>query len=159
MMRHAKSSWDDSSLRDFERPLNSRGKRDAPRMGRFLKEKGVIPGQIFSSPAARAKATILHVVKELGLGDESISWTEDLYFNGGDAYLDAIFSADESTNIVMTVGHNPMTEQVVSVLDGSSSGITMPTAAVACFESNAESWELVSPGNCQLRWLQIPKEL
>lgn len=158
-MRHAKSSWNDSSLRDFERPLNSRGKRDAPRMGQFLKEQGLIPGQIFSSPAARAKATILHVVKELGVREKQINWTEDLYFNGGNAYLDAIFSADESTNIVMTVGHNPMTEQVVSVLNGSASLLTMPTAAIACFQSSAGNWGLVSPENCRLQWLQVPKEL
>lgn len=158
-MRHAKSSWNDSSLRDYERPLNSRGKRDAPRMGQFLKEKGLIPDQIFSSPAVRAKATILHVVRELGLDEEAIAWTEDLYFSGANAYIEAIQNADEESQIVMTTGHNPMTEQIVELLAGNRRGLRMPTAAIACFESDAESWDLVSPANCRLLWLQVPKEL
>ena len=158
-MRHAKSSWEDGTLRDFERPLNSRGKRDAPQMGKFLKEKGLIPDQIFSSPAARAKATILHVVSELGLDEEVIAWTEDLYFSGANAYIEAIQNADKESQIVMTTGHNPMTEQVVELLTGNRRDIRMPTAAIACFESDAESWELVSPQNCRLLWLQVPKEL
>ncbi len=158
-MRHAKSSWEDSSLRDFDRPLNSRGKRDAPRMGQFLIEKGMIPDQIFSSPAARAKATIMHVVKELEIDENEISWTENLYFSGAGAYTEAIQSADEQSEIVMTIGHNPMTEQVVEMLAGNRRSLRMPTAAIACFESDAESWGLVSPANCRLIWLQVPKEL
>ena len=158
-MRHAKSSWDDSSLRDFDRPLNSRGKRDAPQMGQFLKEKGLIPDQIFSSPAVRAKATILHVARELGLGEKAITWTEEFYFSGANAYIEAIQNADEESQIVMTTGHNPMTEQVVELFAGNRRGLSMPTAAIACFESDAKSWELVTPANCRLVWLQVPKEL
>lgn len=158
-MRHAKSSWEDSSLRDFDRPLNGRGERDAPRMGQFLKQKGLIPDQIFSSPAARAKATILSVVHELGLGEESITWTENLYFSGASAYIEAIQSADETSELVMTTGHNPMTEQIVELLAGDRRSLRMATAAIACFESDAETWEQVTQSNCKMLWLQVPKEL
>jgi phosphohistidine phosphatase len=159
LMRHAKSSWDDSSLRDFDRPLNSRGKRDAPRMGLYLSEIGTAPDLIVCSPAARAKATILRVVKELGLNEDVITWEEDLYFGGSDSYLNAIRRAPENAQIVMTVGHNPMTESAIASLSDKSFNEHVPTATIACLETEVESWSDVSVGSCKLKWLVSPKKL
>lgn len=158
-MRHAKSSWDDSSLRDFDRPLNSRGKRDAPRMGSYLSEIGVIPDMIVSSNAARAKGTILRVVKEIGLKEDVIIWDEDLYHGSSEAYLNAIRNTGEEVSMVMTVGHNPMTEIAIADLSDRPFNEHVPTATIACLEVNADSWNDVKPGTCKLRWLMSPKSL
>jgi phosphohistidine phosphatase len=159
LMRHAKSSWDDSSLRDFDRPLNSRGRRDAPRMGLYLSEIGIAPDLIVSSPAARAKATILHVVKELGLNEDVITWDEDLYFGGFDTYLNAIKNAPENAQIVMTVGHNPMTESAITALSDKPFSEHVPTSTIACFETEAGLWSDVNVRSCKLKWLVSPKNL
>lgn len=158
-MRHAKSSWNSRALRDFDRPLNKRGENDAPRMGRYLKELQLIPDQIFSSPAARAKRTILKVIDELGLPQSAITWDEDLYFKGANSYLDAIRRADDNSNIVMTVGHNPMTEDAILALSGNSATKAVKTATIACFEFEANSWKEIQFGPEALQWIVGPKDL
>lgn len=158
-MRHAKSSWSNPGLRDFDRPLNKRGKKDAPRMGKYLKELQLIPNQIFSSPAERAKSTILKVVKELELPISQITWDENLYFNGAQSYLDVIQYADDSSDVVMTVGHNPMTEDAISALSGHTSTKSIKTATIACFEFNVDSWKDVQFGPDALKWIVGPKDL
>lgn len=159
LMRHAKSSWDQEGLRDFDRPLNNRGKKDAPKMGAYLKEIDLIPGLIVSSPAARAKATIQGVVNELGLKEDVINWDEDLYYGSSKAYLKAIRSASENMDVVMTVGHNPMTEDTMAALSNTPFHQPVPTAAIACFELNVDTWKEVAPGVCTLKWLVTPKDL
>ncbi len=159
LMRHAKSAWDNPGLKDFDRPLNKRGKRDAPRMGRYLKELQLTPNQIFSSPAERAKLTILEVIRELDLPTSQITWDENLYFNGVSSYLDLIKSADESSSILMTVGHNPMTEDAISTLSGHTSRKAIKTATIACFEFEIDSWQSVEPSPDALKWIVGPKDL
>ncbi|MEX0944227.1 MAG: histidine phosphatase family protein [Balneolaceae bacterium] len=159
IMRHAKSSWDNSSLRDFDRPLNERGERDAPRMGRYLQELGMIPNQIVSSPAARAKATILKVSEEVGYHENKILWNEDLYFKGSNAYIESIRRMNDESEVVMAVGHYPMVDEVVSGLHGQMLKKHFGTATIACLESESEQWSDVEPGSCKLLWMVSPKEL
>jgi len=159
IMRHAKSSWDEPGLRDFDRPLNNRGKRDAPRMGKFLLEKNLIPDQIFSSTAARAKATILSAAAEFDLNDGDIDWTEDLYHGGPESYLNAVRAASNSSSIVMTVGHNPMTEDFIDNLAGKIVSKKIATATIACFETDAQEWRDIQAENCRLLWIKSPKDL
>src|SRR5436190_1646379 len=78
LLRHAKSDWEDTSLRDFDRPLAARGKRDAPRVGKALRKRGSLPDLITSSPAARAKATIEAVIKS-GKLDGELQFDESIY--------------------------------------------------------------------------------
>lgn len=158
-MRHAKSSWNTPGLKDFDRPLNYRGEKDAPRMGRYLKELQLVPDQIFSSPAARAKSTILKVTEALDLPNGTITWNEDLYFNGAEAYLNVIRQADDQSEIVMTVGHNPMTEDVISNLLGNKLNKAIKTAAIACFEFEADSWKNIQFDSGTLKWIVGPKDL
>ncbi len=158
-MRHAKSSWEDSSLSDFDRPLNPRGLRDAPRMGAWLRESGIIPELVISSPAARAKATARHVTDEIGYDHSLIKWEQNLYFNGTRAYIDAVIDADDSAHIVMTVGHNPMTESAMATLSDKPFSYAVPTAAIACFEFEADSWKDLKTGSCKLLWFMKPKDL
>ncbi len=159
MMRHAKSSWKDSSLRDFDRPLNKRGKNDAPLMGRFLLQQNLLPEQIFSSPAVRAKATILNVIRELDLPESTIIWDENLYYDGAESYFNAIRNAHNQSEIVMTVGHNPMTEDAISAMAGNSIDKRIKTATIACFEFEADSWHQIEFGAHALRWIRSPVDL
>lgn len=159
LMRHAKSSWNNPGLRDFDRPLNKRGKRDAPRMGQYLKELKLVPDQIFSSPAQRAKSTILKVIKELDVPINKIVWDENLYFNGSQSYIDVIRNAHDSSEIVMTVGHNPMTEDAISALSGNTANKSIKTATIACFEFEADTWKEIEFGAESLKWIIWPKDL
>ena len=159
LLRHAKSSWDDSSLEDFDRPLAERGRGDAPCMGRFLKQVGYLPGHIVSSPAERAKETIRLVAEAADLPADMIAWNEELYYGSYRDYLEAVTESPDATERVLLVGHNPKMENAASALcgDESEAYIRMPTAALACFEHPAERWEQIRPGTAQLKWMMIPK--
>lgn len=102
--RHAKSSWDDMSLSDFERPLNKRGKRDAPFMADLLKDKSISPDLILSSPAKRAKKTAKHYHKTLG---GELRFDERIYEASLMTLLHLVQDAFEKVNSIMIVGHNP----------------------------------------------------
>lgn len=159
IMRHAKSSWDDSSQKDFDRPLNKRGRKDAPAMGKYLLGSGLIPGHIISSPAQRARETILKVSDAVGVKENIIQWNEDLYYEGVEAYLKAIRSTPSAVVIVLVAGHNPTVEQTVAKLSGGAVRKAMTTANIACFLSSAESWSEISERNSEFKWLRSPKEL
>lgn len=159
LMRHAKSSWDHEGLKDFDRPLNKRGEKDAPKMGRFLREGLILPELIISSPARRAKETALAVCSQLGYDANRIQWNEDLYFGGPMDYLNAIHKAGDNFFTVMTVGHNPMTADLMAVLGGRAFSHRVPTAAIACFESDADSWSDVQSKSCRLLWVTSPREI
>ena len=102
--RHAKSSWSDMSLSDFERPLNARGKRDAPFMANLLKEKGIHPDLILSSPAKRAKKTAKQYHEALG---GELRYDEGIYEASSMSLLSLVQEALQSVDSVMIVGHNP----------------------------------------------------
>lgn len=159
LMRHAKSSWKDRKLRDYDRPLNKRGKRDAPAMGAFLKKSGMVPDLIISSPAVRARETALLAAEEMGFDRDRIVWSESLYFDGPNAYIDAIRRAEPGSGRVMTVGHNPMTEYAITLLTGMRNQYPVPTAAITCLGVSADSWDELEPGSCSFLWMKRPKDL
>lgn len=159
IMRHAKSSWDDSSLKDFDRPLNKRGRRDAPAMGQYLAGLDLLPDHIVCSAARRAKETIGLLSDELGVEKHIIHYDESLYFDGVGAYLDAIRSAPDDAGIVLVAGHNPTIEHLVAKLSGGSARQKITTANIACFYSSATSWDEVSERNTTFKWLTGPKDL
>lgn len=132
--RHAKSSWDDASLSDFERPLNKRGKRDAPFMAEKLKELGVKPDLIVSSPATRAKTTAQYYHEQLG---GELEYDERIYEASLMSLIYLIQEKFESVNSLMIVGHNPgLTMLNDRVSDKSIYNI--PTAAVVAVEFEDE---------------------
>lgn len=159
LLRHAKSSWDDSSLEDFDRPLAERGLKDAPRMGGFAKETGYVPDGIISSPAKRARHTTELFSARAGVGEAFISWEEDLYYGSARDYLETIRQSDDVWNTVMLVGHNPLMEETASMLCSQEDSYIarMPTAALLCFEHPAVKWQQVKPGTARLKWMVIPK--
>jgi phosphohistidine phosphatase len=138
VLRHAKSSWKDESLRDFDRPLNKRGKRDAPRMGRLLVELDLVPDLIISSAAKRAELTAEAVADSSGYQAE-IEVRSRLYMAMPDDYFAVLNQVSDSEELVMVVGHNPGTEDLVEQLIGSWE--RMPTAALAYLELDTQSWK------------------
>lgn len=159
VMRHAKSSWNHGSLKDFDRPLNERGMKDAPRMGKYLKEQGIIPDQLIGSPAVRAKQTLLKLSDELGFDHEKIIWDEDLYFRSSLSYIHALNRMKEQSSVVLITGHYPMVSDVVSTLTGRELTEHFSTATIACLEAEIDQWENLDEGVCKLKWMTKPKQL
>lgn len=156
LLRHAKSSWDDSSLGDFERPLAPRGKNDAPRIGRALKQRGPTPDLIISSPAVRATQTIQSVVKAAGFA-VTPQFDETIYGASSAELMRVVRRISNSISCAMLVGHNPGFEDMVSRLTGVTQH--MPTAALACMEFQIDTWADVEDGEGKLAWFMTPKLL
>jgi phosphohistidine phosphatase len=156
LLRHAKSDWDDSSMRDFDRPLAPRGLRDAPRIGKALRKRGPLPDLIISSPAARAKATIEAVVKGAGLTTH-IEFDEAIYGATSAELLTLIRRLPDSSSCTLMVGHNPGFEDLVGRLTRARD--RMPTATLACMEFLVDHWEDVEDGKGRLASHLTPKQL
>jgi len=156
LLRHAKSDWDDPSLRDFDRPLAARGERDAPRIGKALRKRGILPDLIISSPAARAKATIEAVTRAAKMNLE-IRFDEVVYGASSPELISLIRGLPEKDSCLLLVGHNPGFEDLVGRLSGSHE--RMPTAALACIEFQADRWEDINDGEGKLLWVLTPKKL
>jgi phosphohistidine phosphatase len=159
ILRHAKSDWGDVSLPDFDRPLNKRGRADAPLMGGLLPALNLVPDHILASPAERVKET-LALVTEAAEYAGKIQWVEDFY--GGTALdmLTAVRALPHTVNQAMLVGHNPILEEMVSLLcsdDAVSFGVKLSTATLAHIELSAAHWAGVSPGGGMLKLLLPPK--
>lgn len=157
ILRHAKSSWKNSNLADHERPLNERGRRDAPRMGRWLKEQKLTPDLIISSSAERALATAEAVALASDYEGE-ISVTRQLYHAAPFAYLDAAKALGNDAERVMVVGHNPGLADLIAYLAGESTRV--PTATLAHVTLELDDWanlDIETPATVQAVWR--PKEL
>ncbi|MBS1573825.1 MAG: histidine phosphatase family protein, partial [Bacteroidetes bacterium] len=107
LIRHAKSSWDDLAMSDFERPLNDRGKRDAPMMARRLTDKKIAIDFFVSSPAKRAKKTAIFFAKEYGVEENDIVFKTELYAAPKDVFYEVIEKLDNSSSHVALFSHNP----------------------------------------------------
>ena len=155
LVRHAKSSRDDPTLADKERPLNDRGRRDAPRMGERLASQTVNPDLILSSPALRALATAEIIAEKLDYGIKNIVVDERLYAATPEDVLKVIRELGERWKRVMLFGHNPEFAELAHRL---SSTITdMPTCAVAEFAFDIKSWSDVdkrAPAKVALHYLK-----
>lgn len=156
LLRHAKSSWDDPNLSDFDRPLNKRGLKSAPKMGALMRKRKLQPDLILSSPAARAKETT-HLVSEAAGWTTEVRYEQEIYEASVDRLLKIVSQIDESVNSAMMVGHNPGFEELLAALTGESQ--RMPTAALACIELQLDKWSDISPDSGKLLWLVRPREL
>ena len=157
VLRHAKSSWSDSALDDHERPLNKRGRRDAPRMGELVKEHGLIPDLVISSDAVRARLTAKAVV-EAACYEGEILLDQRLYMASPADMLSLLRTLPEKAETVMIVGHNPGLEELVLQLTGERQD--MPTAALARIVLPVDQWRDLTPstrGTLLGHWR--PKEL
>lgn len=157
IMRHAKSSWKEPVLDDHERPLNKRGKQNAPRMGRLLREMELVPDLVLSSTARRARDTAEAVIDQCRYKGE-LRLEQELYAAPAEAYLQALRELDNSIKRVLLVGHNPGLEELVYHLTGEQA--RLPTAAVAQVKLPIKQWQDLSDDvKGQLVNLWRPKEL
>jgi phosphohistidine phosphatase len=157
VMRHAKSSWEESALHDHDRPLNKRGKLNAPRMGRLLRELDVVPELIMTSSARRARDTAEAVADQSGY-EGDIQVVEELYAAPPEAYLEALAAAEDRYERILIIGHNPGLEELLELLTGEREAL--PTAAIARVDMTIQSWQALTdeiPGKLVNVWR--PKDL
>jgi phosphohistidine phosphatase len=138
LVRHAKSSRDDPSLPDRDRPLDDRGKRDAPKMGKRLAKRDVKPDLLVSSPALRALTTAHLIAEEIGYKRKDIVVDDRLYASSPDDLLAVIGALDNKLDRVMLFGHNPEFSDLAHRL--SSEIVDMPTSAVAEYDFDTTAW-------------------
>lgn len=157
ILRHAKSSWDNPALTDHERRLNKRGLRDAPRIGRLLREQDLLPDLIACSTAERARQTTAAVAEHSGYQGE-IEFTGELYHATPQSCIQVLHEQSGNFSRVLLVAHNPGLELLVEMLSGHNE--PFPTAALAQIELEVDCWtELTPHTDAQLVNLWRPKEL
>lgn len=144
LLRHAKSSWDDASLADFDRPLNDRGNNTAPFMGEVMALRGYAPSIVISSPAKRAVSTAVLVKDSAGFNGE-IRYDDRIYEASPNSLRQVVSELDDSFDSAMVVGHNPGMEGFIRYLTGDLE--SMPTAAIAVIELEIDSWSKIT-GPC-----------
>ena len=137
ILRHAKSSWKHPELTDHDRPLNKRGKRDAPRMGKILRSEYLIPEAIISSTAARTRAIVEAIAKASGYKGK-IALNRSLYAAGPEAYLKVLHELSDHYKRVLVVGHNPGLEELLEMFTGETQ--IMPTCTLAHVKFSIDSW-------------------
>jgi phosphohistidine phosphatase len=156
LVRHAKSSWKDTNLSDRKRPLNKRGERDAPIMGRRIAEHGIRPSLIISSPATRAWTTAKIIAAEISYPIEFLQREDSLYLASLDEILDVIVAQDNGFNNLMVVGHNPGMTDFANFL---SPGLTnnLPTTGVVSVQIEQDDWNLYERPKAELIVHDYPK--
>lgn len=158
IIRHAKSSWANPLQDDFDRPLNDRGKNDAPRMGKRLKEKDIHPDRLISSPAKRALSTAKRIAKVLNYPKEKIKTEKSLYHASEDAILSMLQGLKDKHTVVMLFGHNPgLTEFVNSFQNVELDIDNIPTCGVVAFQIDIDSWKDVTWGKGKMVFFDYPK--
>jgi phosphohistidine phosphatase len=156
ILRHAKSSWTHANISDHERPLNERGRRDAPRVGQRLGQEGPAPELIVSSSARRALATA-EAVAAAAAYDHEIAVTRSLYHAGVDECIEILQSLPDKIKVVMMVGHNPGLEELLFALTGTHE--SMPTAALAHIQLPIDTWlQLSEETDGRLLALWLPRD-
>ena len=164
ILRHAKSAWDTGAPTDFERPLAPRGRRDAPRVGEWLRRHGLRPDHVVSSPAERARQTVLAVCAALDFDAAVICWEPRIYHGSTSDLLQALRDSPEDAKRVLIAGHNPGLESLLLQLCARGSlrippnGKLMPTAAVARLEIPVP-WGKLASGAARLLSLTRPRDL
>ena len=156
LVRHAKSSWKDHRLTDFNRPLNKRGKKDAPLMGEKLKEKHIKPDSILSSPANRAKKTVLAIAEKIFYPTQKIVFKEDLYEASEITILNHIKKLDEKLDSIMVFAHNPGLTQLNNLISVNYID-NIPTCGIVALECD-KKWIEVSKNSCRLLFFEYPKK-
>lgn len=157
IMRHAKSDWSDSTAKDFDRPLNERGLKDAPLMGKLLKQFGINPDAILASSAKRAKQTAELLAKSLNFPNKVTFF--DAFYSADEQYIiEHLRRLSSNINTVLIIAHNPTLEDLISTLSSSSMlNIKLPTAAMVSLGSNLNNWDDLDSGFCYLKWFLTPK--
>ena len=159
LLRHAKSSWEFPELSDLERPLNKRGKKDAPKMGKWLKNNTGVPDLILTSPSVRTLATISKVGHELGIKGDHYQTDERLYHASPDTLEQIVRSCPDEVKTLLIVGHNPGLTEFANQLCFNHPICNIPTSGIFGIRFNIDQWKKAIPENAEFLFFQYPKNL
>ncbi len=155
--RHAKSSWENISLSDFERPLNKRGERDAPLMGKVLRNKIKPPEVIYSSPALRAITTAHIIANKLEFDINKIIENQKIYDSAISDILRIINSTDDKYQRIMIFGHNPTFTMLSNYLSDKLID-NMPTCGFVQIDFDLNKWSDIEGNTGKLILFEYPKK-
>ncbi len=157
LLRHAKSSWDNPELDDFERPLNKRGHNDAPLIGNLLEKLNISPDLIISSPAIRASMTARIIADAIKYPLDRIRYDENIYEAGEMDLLEVIYTVDDTVDKLMLVGHNPSFTYLSHYL-AKHHAQNISTCGLFAAELNITSWTKVKKNCGKLSLYEYPKK-
>ena len=157
LIRHSKSDWSDPNLTDIERPLNKRGKRDAPFMAKLLKEKNVYPDLIITSPAKRALQTLEYFLDEFKYSKNKVMVRDEVYSMGATAIRKLLSNLDNNHNTVFLIGHNPDLTSLGNQLSDMFID-NIPTTGILCIDFEFDSWKDILTQAGKLRFFEYPKK-
>jgi len=165
LLRHAKSSWQDASIEDFDRPLAPRGEAAAPRMGAYMAKQGLSPQLILCSPATRARQTLDLVLPQLP-GEPTVEFEDALYLASASSLLARLRRIQANTTSVMVVGHDPGMHGLAVELAGKGDAASLrrlaskfPTAGLAVISFKASQWSQIKPRAGRLELFMAPRLL
>lgn len=165
LLRHAKSSWDDSSLQDYDRPLAKRGEAAGARIGAYMAEHGIKPQLILCSPAMRTRQTLDLVLPHLGSAP-TVAYEESFYLAAPSVLLARLRKVDAKLDHVMIVGHDPGMQSLAVDLSGEGDPEVLravarkyPTGALAMIRFDARAWSKVGAGAGRLELFVTPRML
>jgi phosphohistidine phosphatase len=165
LLRHAKSSWQDASIEDFDRPLAPRGEAAAPRMGAYMARQGLSPQLILCSPATRARQTLGLVLPQLA-GEPTVEFEDALYLASAGSLLARLRRIQANTISVMVVGHDPGMHGLAVELAGKGDAASLrrlaskfPTAGLAVISFKTSQWSQIKPKAGRLELFMAPRLL
>jgi len=158
ILRHAKSSWDNPDLKDFERPLADRGLSDLPVMAERFKARGGRVGCIICSPAVRTKTTATMFAKQIGFPSDEIGSNPELYFAGSNMFLKAASLLDDECEAAMLVGHNPAITDFVNEMANSDIN-NIPTCGLVQLSLPIDAWSDIEFSRAELVDFDYPKKI
>ncbi len=156
LIRHAKSSWANPLQSDFERPLNDRGKEEAPAMGEKLKKMGIIPDLIISSSAKRTRQTAKRIARETGYDVDDIKWEEKLYHCIPSVFEEIIYGISDKIRTVFIIAHNPGISEFVNHLSPDFSIDNMPACGMVGVEVDIAEWNNYSIAKRKVIFYEYP---
>ncbi len=157
LLRHAKSSWSFDDLSDHDRPLNGRGRDDAPHMGQALHKRGILPDIVLASSAVRALSTAVLVTREMGYPHDKIRVEPAIYQADVPTLLGIVHSLPAGAESAMLVGHNPTFTDLANELSPASPIQEMPTAGVVCLRFAVDNWAEAARKNAEFYFFDYPK--
>lgn len=155
LLRHAKSSWKDTSIADIDRPLNKRGRQAADIMAQHLIAAGVSFHTIFASPSRRTRETIARMLLQIPARDTRVVFDQKFYTFKRSDLIAAMKCFDDATQDIMVVGHNPAMQEAIEWLTGSRLD-SFPTAACAKLTLSISGWGELQKGCAALEWVLTP---
>lgn len=155
LIRHAKSSWSEVGLSDFDRTLNDRGNLDAVTMGKRLKAKNILPDYILSSSSKRTKKTAKKITKEIGINYNEVDFNEAIYHASYEVLMHHLTNINDKHQTVFLIGHNPGISNFCDYL--THQALYFPTCGIAKITFEVDSWQEITSNSGTLAWFDYPK--